>query len=76
MRNEKKNDAAIIMYLQFEIHCSALHAFLTAGRGIDSQAFPAGLFVPCQTHFSNRYLLPRPSHGAIHCEKVKNKINL
>lgn len=67
-----------VCYLQFEMQGSALHAFLTAGRGSVSQAFPAGLFVPCQTHFKSRYLLPSPSHGAMHCEimKKKRKIDL
>lgn len=63
-------------YLQFEIQGSALHAFMTAGRGSDSQPLPAGLFVPCQTHFNSRCLIPCPPHGAIHFKQIEKKFSV
>lgn len=67
--NEKQENerGALHNYLQFEIHGSAVHAFLTTGRGNFSHALPAGLSVPCQTHFNILNLWPGLPHGATHC---------
>lgn len=55
-----------LIILQFSEHDGPLQLFITAGRCCLLQAFPAGLLVPYQTHWSVLYLTPCPSHGELH----------
>lgn len=54
-------------YLQFSAHGGPLQSFFIAGRTISRQALLARRFVPNQKHLADRYLVPWPAQGALHC---------